>query len=656
MSNPENDIISMTMKTHKICVVVPTYNNAGTLSRVIDSILDYCSDVIVVNDGSTDETAKILDSIKPITVVSYPSNKGKGAALREGFRKAITMGFDYAITIDSDGQHYAKDIPSFVKAIVENPNSLIIGARDLSNVEINGKSSFANKFSNFWFTVQTGKKLQDTQTGYRAYPLKNLYGLNLLTSRYEAELELLVFAAWNGVRIVSIPIHVYYPPKSERVSHFRPGPDFTRISVLNTILCFGAILYGIPMRVWKGLTQKQLFNFEFKQFTRKKGIRKEAATTLSRLFRSWYAVSHLVFWSMFVFTPFAFIYLGIGPATDKKKLKFHKMLKRISSFFAHNFPGSGTLYENPSNEDFSKPAMVVCNHQSHLDLPVLMAVNHKFIFLTKDWVWNNFFFGKIVRWAEYLPVSSGLDTILPRLRELVNKGYSIVVFPEGTRSEDCKIKRFHQGAFYLANELNLDIVPMVLHGAGEYLPKNDFMLRKGKITLKILPRITSEHFSGLLLRKQASLTRKLIDEEFQLLKNKIESPEYFKSIILYKYAYRGWNIASSCKMIISKLDSYRDLIYPLDQDEIWFINAGIGVIPLLTALSNRDKKVNAIIENQLEFEIATNTPCLPENLHYHHAIWADDYNVIPDGAKVFVIGNHVLANQFQKFNPTMIIV
>lgn len=656
MSNPENDIISMTMKTHKICVVVPTYNNAGTLSRVIDDILDYCSDVIIVNDGSTDETAKILDSIKPITVVSYPVNKGKGAALREGFRKAISMGFDYAITIDSDGQHYAKDIPLFVKAIVENSNSLIIGARDLSNVEINGKSSFANKFSNFWFTVQTGKKLQDTQTGYRAYPLKNLYGLNLLTSRYEAELELLVFASWNGVRIVSIPIHVYYPPKSERVSHFRPGPDFTRISVLNTILCFGAILYGIPVRLWKGLTQKKLFNFEFKPFTRKKGIRKEAATTLSRLFRSWYAVSHLVFWSMAVFTPFAFIYLGIGSATDKKKLKFHKMLKRISSFFAHNFPGSGTLYENPSNEDFSKPAMVVCNHQSHLDLPVLMAVSHKLIFLTKDWVWNNFFFGKIVRWAEYLPVSSGLETILPRLRELINKGYSIVVFPEGTRSEDCKIKRFHQGAFYLANELNLDIVPMVLHGAGEYLPKNDFMLRKGKITLKILPRLTSEHFSGVLLRKQASLTRKLIDDEFQLLKNKIESPEYFKSTILYKYAYRGWNIVASCKRIISKLDSYSDLIYPLEQEEAWFVNSGIGVIPLLTALSNRDKKINAIIENRLEFEIATNTPCLPENLHYHHAVWADDYNVIPDGSKVFVIGNHVLANQFQKFNPTMIIV
>ena len=172
--------------------------------------------------------------------------------------------------MDSDGQHYASDLPVMVKAIIENPGSLIVGERDLSNVDINGKSSFANKFSNFWFTVQTGKKLKDTQTGYRVYPLKKLYGLSILTSRYEAELELLVFAAWNGVKIVSIPIQVYYPPQSERVSHFKPALDFTRISILNTILCFAAVLYGIPARLWSGVRDKRFFSGEFKFFTRKK--------------------------------------------------------------------------------------------------------------------------------------------------------------------------------------------------------------------------------------------------------------------------------------------------------------------------------------------------------------------------------------------------
>lgn len=203
--------------------------------------------------------------------------------------------FEYAITIDSDGQHYADDIPLFVKAIIENPQSLIVGERDLSNVDINGKSSFANKFSNFWFALQTGRRLLDTQTGYRAYPLNKLYGLSILTGRYEAELELLVFASWNGVNIKSIPIKVYYPPQAERVSHFKPALDFTRISILNTILCVAAIVYGIPARIINSISQKRIFNFEFKPFTRKNGEQKEAATTLGRLVRSIYGLAFLCF-------------------------------------------------------------------------------------------------------------------------------------------------------------------------------------------------------------------------------------------------------------------------------------------------------------------------------------------------------------------------
>ena len=121
------------------------------------------------------------------------------------------------------GLRGVEDIPSFVRTIVENPGALIIGERDLSNADINGKSSFANKFSNFWFHLQTGRRLKDTQTGFRAYPLRKLHGMSLLTSRYEAELELLVFASWHGTKIIPIPIAVYYPPQSERVSHFRPA-------------------------------------------------------------------------------------------------------------------------------------------------------------------------------------------------------------------------------------------------------------------------------------------------------------------------------------------------------------------------------------------------------------------------------------------------
>lgn len=657
MTEIKKDNIVATMKAHKICVVVPTYNNAGTLRHVIEDICEYADDIILVNDGSTDATESVIAGLPGnVDVVSYKNNKGKGGALKTGFKRALERGYEYAITIDSDGQHYAKDIPAFVRAIVANPGSIIIGQRDLSNVDINGKSSFANKFSNFWFCVQTGINLKDTQTGYRAYPLHGLYGLNLLTSRYEAELELLVFAAWNGVKIKSIPISVYYPPQSERISHFRPGLDFTRISILNTILCVGALLYGLPVKIGKNIYYKRFFNFEFKPFTRKKGEKKEAATTLGRLVRSIYGVSHFVFWSLAVFTPIAYLYLGIGKKTEAKKERFHKMLKWISSFFSKNFPGSGTIYENPGNEDFSKPAMVICNHQSHLDLPILMSINHKFIFLTNDWVWNNFFFGKIVHWAEFLPVSSGVENILPQLKDLVKRGYSIVIFPEGTRSADCKIQRFHQGAFHLAKELNLDIVPTVLHGAGQYLPKKDFMFRRGMITIKILPRITQEYFSPLIMRKQASESRRIISMAHDEMVNRIETPTFFKSLVLYKYAYRGWNIVARCKRILKHLSAFEKSIYPLDSDvkKVVFINSGIGVVPLLCALSNPNVEVYGLEENINDYKIAVETAALPDNLTFVNTVWEDDYKNIPEDAKVYVIGTQTDIERYSDLKPTLI--
>jgi hypothetical protein len=125
-----------------------------------------------------------------------------------------------------------------LKANIENPGALIVGERkELASKERSGGSKFANAFSNFWFFVQTWKHLKDTQTGFRLYPLRKLHGLSLLTSRYEAELELLVFAAWHGVKLVSQPINVYYPPREQRVSHFRPGIDFTRIFILRCLGC-----------------------------------------------------------------------------------------------------------------------------------------------------------------------------------------------------------------------------------------------------------------------------------------------------------------------------------------------------------------------------------------------------------------------------------
>ncbi|MDL2251998.1 glycosyltransferase family 2 protein [Odoribacter sp. OttesenSCG-928-J03] len=257
MGNPEFEHIKQRMDDMGICVIIPTYNNQKTVIGVVEEVMRYTRNIIVVNDGSTDQTRQLLnDSALPVTCVHYEKNKGKGHALKIGFLKALDLGYTYAITIDSDGQHFPEDLPLFVEAIKEYPQALIVGSRNLNSENMPGKNTFANKFSNFWFYIQTGQNLKDTQTGYRLYPLKKLRGLNLLTSRYEAELELLVFASWHGVKLHPIFIQVYYPPKGERVSHFRPTADFLRISLLNTVLCLGAIVYGLPLRIGRLFTQK----------------------------------------------------------------------------------------------------------------------------------------------------------------------------------------------------------------------------------------------------------------------------------------------------------------------------------------------------------------------------------------------------------------
>ncbi|WP_264525866.1 DUF2062 domain-containing protein [Flavobacterium sp. N502536] len=252
---PQQELLS---STH-FCVIVPTYNNHKTLRRVLDSVLDFTSNIIIVNDGSTDETFEILKHYSQYTQIHHPENLGKGRALRNGFRKAIELNFEYAITIDSDGQHFASDIPNFIAAIQNEPNSLLIGSRNMTQENVPKKSSFGNKFSNFWFKFETGIKLDDTQSGYRLYPLR-LIPKRFYTNKFEFEIEVIVRSAWKGIVVKNIPIQILYDP-AERVSHFRPFKDFTRISILNTVLVLNALLYIKPRDFFRRAKKKGFKRF-----------------------------------------------------------------------------------------------------------------------------------------------------------------------------------------------------------------------------------------------------------------------------------------------------------------------------------------------------------------------------------------------------------
>lgn len=254
------DSVRAALKEAGCCVIMPTYNNAGTLACVISSVLEYCGDLIVINDGSTDGTAEILKGFgQKINVLTHPFNWGKGVALKNGLERAVEMGFSNAISIDSDGQHSASDLAGFAKALQEMPGSLIVGARNLNADGMPGGNTFANKFSNFWFRLETGINLLDTQSGYRLYPLDKVDLSARFTGGYEFELEILVFSAWKGVDVTNIPVSVIYPP--DRVSHFKPLRDFARISVLNTILVAICFFWRWPVSFFKKLTWTNIKSF-----------------------------------------------------------------------------------------------------------------------------------------------------------------------------------------------------------------------------------------------------------------------------------------------------------------------------------------------------------------------------------------------------------
>ncbi len=234
------------------CVIIPTYNNERTLERVIREVLEYvpAEFVIIVNDGATDATSEILKAFEnEVTILMNEVNKGKGYSLRKAFKFAKEKGYENALTIDSDGQHYPSDIPLLVEQAVMNPGAVIMGSRNMEQEGVPQKSSFGNKFSNFWFKVETWITLPDTQTGFRIYPLKPLKKIWLFTNKFELEIEVIVKLAWRFVPFVAVPIQVKYDP-SERVSHFRPARDFTRISILNTVLVLTALIWYYPRKLF----------------------------------------------------------------------------------------------------------------------------------------------------------------------------------------------------------------------------------------------------------------------------------------------------------------------------------------------------------------------------------------------------------------------
>ena len=278
----------------------------------------------------------------------------------------------------------------------------------------------------------------------------------------------------------------------------------------------------------------------FKILINNRAKNKRFPLTFFGLLKSAFAFTYFVVASL-VLTLLGLVFVKLNPFNKEKgKLAYHACISKFCWSLMYIMGNVKKRIINPHKEDFSKPAVIICNHQSFLDILSTVMLTPKMILFTNHWVWNSPVFGFVVRMADYYPVMQGADGSIDLVADRIRKGYSVVVFPEGTRSVDSNMKRFHKGAFFLAEKLGLDILPILIHGSGYTMSKGDFLLKDGTITLQFLQRIKPLDLSfGKGYAERTKSIGRYFRTSFGQLRTELEKPDYFKEQLIYNYIFKG---------------------------------------------------------------------------------------------------------------------
>lgn len=292
----------------------------------------------------------------------------------------------------------------------------------------------------------------------------------------------------------------------------------------------------------------------------------------------------------------------------KKEYTFHFLFSKLSKLYiAVTFPTNRRLI-NEHGENFRKPAVIIANHQSLIETPAFLRLHPRILILTNDWVWNSPLFGPVARLASFLNASHGLDLIMDKLREKVNEGYSILVFPEAHRSEDGHVQRFHRGAFYLAEKLHLDILPVVVFGSGEFLGKNAIWGRPSPLIMKILKRVSADDTSfGTKWSERTRAFRKLIREEYEYLRITEGSAGYYRKKLILNYVLKGpvleWYLR--VKMKLSGNYEIFNRLVPRE-GSILDIGCGYGYISYMLMMTSPGRIIRGIDHDCEKIRVAEN--------------------------------------------------
>lgn len=300
--------------------------------------------------------------------------------------------------------------------------------------------------------------------------------------------------------------------------------------------------------------------------------------------------------------------------SKKGKALYHRFLSAVSGFIFRNV--FFTKHTVDCRDSFDRQAIMVANHQSHLDLMALLMLTPKMIVVTNKWAWNNPFYGILIRYADFCPVDNVLTDDLSRIEAMIDDGYSVLVFPEGTRTLDGSIGRFHRGAFYLAEKYGLDILPVVLHGINDVLPKQDLLLRKGHMTVKVLDRIRPEDASfGEDYRERARTVRRLMVSELEGIAAERETVDYFADRVIHNYIYKGAEVERSVRRSLRMNANYASLASELpDGGCVLFVNPGYGEPALICALAKKNLRIHCRFDDEMKGLLAENCAGVPANL------------------------------------------
>lgn len=278
---------------------------------------------------------------------------------------------------------------------------------------------------------------------------------------------------------------------------------------------------------------------------------------------------------------------------------------------------------NKANERFQHPAIIIANHQSFIDILVLLSLSSKILMVTNHWVWHSPFFGAIIRYVDFYYIGEGYEQYMERMRKKVKEGYSIAIFPEGTRTYNGKMKRFHKGAFYLAETLQLDILPILLYGNNKIIAKaQPFNIRKGIIYTEILPRIPADDLSfGTTYQERTKRISAYMKEGYARIcreKNTTDNPAFYEALI-QNYIYKGPVVEWYIRIKVKMERNYRlfNRLIPA-QGQITDIGCGFGPLCYMLSMLSEDRDILGIDYDEDKIALAQHGWLRNEHLQFRH--------------------------------------